>query len=62
MVPLRLALVFLEWADVTSQMEGEGMLTSVSFGPDVKMGDTITVEVDVVKKAVIFYRNQARKY
>lgn len=41
-------------------MENEGMRTRVSFGPEVKIGDTITVEVDVVKKEVIFYKNQVR--
>ena len=54
--------VFSKWTDMASQMESEGVVTSVSFGPEVKIGDTITVEVDVVKKEVIFYRNQARIY
>lgn len=44
---------------MASQMESEGTTTSFSFGPEVKIGDTITVEVDVVKKEVVFYRNQA---
>lgn len=41
------------------QMESEGMTTRVSFGPEVKLGDTVTVEVDAVKKEFVFYRNEA---
>lgn len=47
---------------MASQMESEGVATRVSFGPEVKIGDTVTVEVDIVKKEVTFYRNQARVY
>lgn len=37
-----------------------GKGTRLSFGPQVKAGDMVTVEVDALKKAVRFYRNQAR--
>lgn len=38
-----------------------GRETRLSFGPQVKAGDTVTVEVDALKKKVRFYRNQARE-
>lgn len=37
-----------------------GQETRLSFGPQLKEGDTVTVELDALKKEVSFYRNQAR--
>lgn len=42
-----------------STWSGKG--TRLSFGPQVKSGDMVTVEVDALKKEVRFYRNQVRE-
>lgn len=43
-------------------MKSEGSpSTKAFFGPQMKEGDTVTVEVDTVNKNVSYYRNQARK-
>lgn len=35
------------------------LLGSVMFGPNLRCGDVVTVEVDTRRKSVSFYRNQA---
>lgn len=36
------------------------MMASTTFGPKLRAGDTVAVEVDTLKETVTFYRNQAR--
>eukprot|EP00752_Nemacystus_decipiens_P002251 g2132.t2 len=51
----------LVWDGVGSiqMITPNGKGARLSFGPHVKAGDMVTVEVDALKKAVTFYRNQA---
>lgn len=45
------------------QMETTGpVITKVKFGSQLKAGDIVTVEVNLFRKEVVFYRNQAREW